>query len=138
MKIFRIMKIAIAIIFSFIFIFSCKPKSSQKETIVWDGNDFYKIEAIDIDSGWVYKIWLNDKVLINQTMIPAVNGRFTFETKENAEITATFVLQKIITEEGFPSVSFEDLDSLGVLSQAVIDYQKIDFSTKTGIRPKDY
>jgi hypothetical protein len=68
------------------------------------------------DIGWGYQVFEGSKMLVDQKHIPAVQGMVGFETKEKAEITAEFVLNKI--ENGIfpPTVSPEELDSLGVYS----------------------
>ncbi len=124
--------------FTLIFIFSaCKPdnnKSNGKNEILYNGV-VYSVESFEMDSGWGYKIYKDNDAFIKQEVIPAVNGYFVFDTKEKAQITGEFVLQKLISQPGLPSVSIEELDSLGVLSQEILDYQKIDFSTKKNILP---
>jgi Domain of unknown function (DUF4907) len=65
--------------------------------------------------GWGYQIFENDVLFINQPHIPAIQGNKGFSTKEKAEITAIFAVHKM--EQGFvpPTLSPEELDSLGVL-----------------------
>ena len=123
---------------SLLFLFACKSDDSQLDLTIENGDNFFKTEAFEVDSGWGYKILINDKVFIKQEIIPAVNGNFFFQTKEAAEIAGVFVMQKLAKNEGLPTVNFEELQNLGVLSDEVIEYQKIKFSTKTGIKPEDY
>ena len=123
------------ILFSFIFIYSCKSDNSQERLTIQKDDFLYKVEAFEIDTGWGYKIWIDDKIYIKQEAIPAVNGIFLFETKENAEITGIYVMEKLANGQNLPSVNFNELDSLGVLYNDVIEYQKIDFGTKTGLSP---
>ena len=65
--------------------------------------------------GWGYKILMNGEPYINQPHIPAVSGNKGFESEEKAAITADFAVLKI--KNGFmpPTLSIEELDSLGVL-----------------------
>lgn len=66
--------------------------------------------------GWGYKIFDNGTLFINQPHIPAIPGNKGFSSKEKAEITAKFAVLKM--EQGFvpPTISPEELDSLGVLN----------------------
>jgi hypothetical protein len=74
----------------------------------------YKV-IFDQNNGWGYQIFESDKMVINQTHIPAVPGVKGFSTEENAQITAEYLLKKI--KEGIfpPTITAQNLDSLGVL-----------------------
>mgnify|MGYP000190005185 CR=1 FL=1 len=98
-------------------------------------NISYRTEVFQIDTGWGYKIYKNGKLYIEQRLIPAVNGHFLFETYEDAFQTGVFVMNRMSEQKGLPSVSIEELDSLGVLYQEVKEFQEIDFSTKKGNIP---
>ena len=67
--------------------------------------------------GWGYQILNNGKPYINQPHIPAVSGAEGFNSEEDALKTADLVLYKL--ENGIvpPSVTIEELDSLGVLNK---------------------
>lgn len=76
----------------------------------------YSFESFETPGlGWGYKIFDNGTLFINQPHIPAIQGNKGFSTKEKAEITAQFAILKM--EQGFvpPTISPEELDSLGVL-----------------------
>ena len=74
----------------------------------------YKV-IFEENNGWGYQIFEEDKMVINQSHIPAVQGIQGFSSQKNAEITAEYILKKI--EEGNfpPTISVQTLDSLGVL-----------------------
>lgn len=77
----------------------------------------YSFEVFETSGlGWGYKIFDNGTLFINQPHIPAMQGNKGFSTKEKAEITASFAIDKM--EQGFvpPTISPEELDSLGVLN----------------------
>ena len=65
--------------------------------------------------GWGYRVMLNGELYINQPHIPAVQGKKGFSNPIFAKMTGDFVIQKIL--EGFspPTLTVEELDSLGVL-----------------------
>lgn len=67
------------------------------------------------DNGWGYDIYINDKKYIHQYYIPAVNGNRPFKTKEDAEKTAELVKTKIKKNILPPSVTINELDSIGVI-----------------------
>jgi hypothetical protein len=80
-------------------------------------NPAYSFELFETpDLGWGYKIFENGTLFINQPHIPAIPGNKGFSSKEKAEITAEFAILKM--EQGFvpPTISPEELDSLGVLN----------------------
>ena len=62
-----------------------------------------------------YQIIQNGKVIINQVNIPAIQGNMGFSSRAKAQKTGDFVIQKI--KKGFfpPSITPEEMDSLGVL-----------------------
>ncbi len=75
------------------------------------------------DGGWGYDILINGKPYIHQTIIPAVSGRFSFKTKEDARKTAAHIVTILLKNNGLPGTTFSELDSLGVLYPEVIEYQ---------------
>jgi hypothetical protein len=65
-------------------------------------------------SGWAYDIFVDGKRMIHQPHIPAVAGRHTFRTQEEAERVAALVSFKIRNNIMPPSVTTSELDSLRV------------------------
>jgi len=77
----------------------------------------FTAEAYKNDSlGWGYFISMDGKKTINQPHVPGVPGTKGFKTKEQALKTANFVIYKIEHNMLPPSVTPEELDSLGVLN----------------------
>ena len=74
----------------------------------------YKV-IFDQNNGWGYQIFEADKMVINQTHIPSVPGVQGFSTQENAQITAEYILKKIKQGIFPPTITPQNLDSLGVL-----------------------
>lgn len=72
-------------------------------------------QNIDSTLGWGYDIYVSNTQYIHQPHIPAINGNRGFNNKENAERTAEFAVQKIIRNILPPTISINELDSLGVL-----------------------
>lgn len=84
----------------------------------------YKDAKIDIKvfenkeanlTGFGYDIYIHDAMYVHQPHIPAINGNRGFKTKEQATKAAEFVIHKIRNNIMPPSMSVEELDSLGVL-----------------------
>ncbi len=75
----------------------------------------YSIELLEGENGWGYNILLNGKAFIRQPNIPAIPGNQGFDSKEKAQKTADFVLNKIKNGIMPPSTSKEELENLGVL-----------------------
>lgn len=67
------------------------------------------------NSGWGYDILINGKTAIHQPIIPAVAGNKAFSSQEAAKKTADFALQKMKLTGSLPTLSIQELDSLGVL-----------------------
>ena len=72
------------------------------------------ISTFNTSEGWGYDIYNNGKLYIHQTSIPAVSGNRGFETEEAAKKAGDFVAYKIQNNIMPPTVSVEELDSLGV------------------------
>lgn len=66
-------------------------------------------------SDWGYQLLKDGQLMIDQKHIPAIQGNRGFATKELAEKTANYILEKIKKGEFPPTVSVEELDSLDVL-----------------------
>ncbi|MDX2001295.1 MAG: DUF4907 domain-containing protein [Chitinophagales bacterium] len=64
---------------------------------------------------WGYQIYKGEKLLINQTSIPGIQGNLGFQTKEQALKTALLVRDKLLQGQMPPTVIESELDSLGVL-----------------------
>lgn len=73
------------------------------------------LTTINEDQGFGYQILKDGKLMIDQKNIPAIQGTRGFSSKVDAEKTANFVLAKIKKGAFPPTISFEELDSLGVI-----------------------
>lgn len=120
-----------------IFIYSCKNEVKNNKLNNEKTFDTIRIETVKIENGWAYKILQNNKVIIYQDLIPAVNGYFVFQNEEDAYKTAELVISKMMKSKDFPSVTVKELDSLGVLYKEVLDYQKIEFYKNQVIYPDE-
>ncbi len=115
------MKNYLLLFFLIALISACNTKQDNEEK--FSDMDTVKTKVFRVDSGWGYDIYINSKIFIHQPLIPAVQGRFVFRTADDARKTAAFVVQKLLKNEGLPAVTVEELDSLGVLYDEVLEYQ---------------
>jgi len=103
---------------------SCNKKTEKKTQInKYDGARIW-YEVVEVDSGWGYKIYKEDKVFINQPFVPAVNGKHYFKNKKDATLTAQLVIDKMAKKTGLPSVTLQELDSIGVLDSSMLTTTK--------------
>lgn len=65
--------------------------------------------------GWGYDIYVDGTMYIHQPHIPAVPGNKGFKTEEDAQKTAGLVIYKLSIGISPPSITPDELDSLGVL-----------------------
>jgi hypothetical protein len=81
-----------------------------------DNSPEYTVITVELpESGWGYQILQDGKLAIDQKHIPAIQGYKSFSSKEKAEITANFIVGKMKRGIFPPTLSEEELDSLGVL-----------------------
>jgi hypothetical protein len=64
---------------------------------------------------WGYQILNNGNLYINQPHIPSIQGNNGFETEEKSITTANYIIYKLNNGLFPPTISKEELDSLGVL-----------------------
>jgi len=62
-----------------------------------------------------YDILLYKRPLVHQPNIPGLPGNDGFTTRERAQTVAEFVVKKIRNNEMPPTVTIEDLNTMGVL-----------------------
>lgn len=105
--------------------FSCENSESKKSSDVSNDREInsaktqeptYTLEVLEhLENGWGYQLFKDGKLMIDQKHIPAIQGERGFSSKENAEITGDYILRKIKNGNFPPTVSVQELDSLGVL-----------------------
>ena len=109
----------------FTFFLSCKNTSNSGNEINSDNIDTLTTRVFECEAGgWGYEIIINGKPHIHQEVIPAISGRFTFSTSEDAYKTAVYAIEIMLRDNtSFPTMSFKELDSLGVLDSNVVSFQ---------------
>jgi hypothetical protein len=88
---------------------SCTLKGKQRANC-----DTITFKTFKTESGWGYNIYIREKLYIHQPIIPAISGNKGFAKKKHAERTAKVVVEKIIKHIIPPTVTMNELDSLGV------------------------
>lgn len=94
-----------------------QSKKTAVETKEQRDLNAWSMKVIRVDeNGWGYQLFQGATLKINQRNIPAVSGLHYFSSERKAALAANFALQKI--EEGAfpPTVSPEELDSLGAIN----------------------
>ena len=94
--------------------YSCNYNKKEK-SIAKPSSDL-QIKIFAGGGGYGYDIFKNAVLYIHQSTIPAVQGNKTFKTHAQAQRAAEFVVYKITHNIIPPSVTPEELDSLGVLT----------------------
>lgn len=102
---------------------SCTQKITKAVTAAIV-NNATRIKIFDNDTtesttryaGFGYDIYMKDQLYIHQPGIPAISENKGFYTADAAQKTAEFVVFKIQNNILPPSVSIQELDSLGVLN----------------------
>lgn len=64
--------------------------------------------------GWGYDIYVDNKKMIHQPIIPAIPGNNAFRTETDAQKTGGLAVEKMKKNGSLPTLSVKELDSLGV------------------------
>ena len=76
----------------------------------------FAVEVIEVNENqFGYNILMNGQPYIHQPHMPAVGGNDGFSSKEKAEIAGNYIIHKLENNIMPPTVSVNELDSLGVL-----------------------
>jgi predicted signal transduction protein with EAL and GGDEF domain len=79
---------------------------------------FVQVRATQNAGGWGYEILTDGKVYIKQDFIPAIPGRHSFETKEQALLVGNKVLDKIEHKQ-MPVITFAELKQMNIIKDPV-------------------
>ena len=89
-------------------------KNAKIEVKALDNSKSKSADDIKV-GGYGYDIYIFDAMYVHQPNVPAINGNRGFKTKEQAKNAGDLVAYKIKNNIMPPSVSIQELDSLGVL-----------------------
>ena len=81
---------------------------------------FVQVQAIQTSAGWGYEILTDGKVYIKQVYIPAVQGKHSFRTKEEALLVGNKVLDKIEHKQ-MPVISLGELKEMHIIDDSAGD-----------------
>jgi hypothetical protein len=84
----------------------------RKPTNDCENKEDIEIKAFQIGQGWGFDILVNNKKYIHQTNIPAINGKKTFKTKEDAMKIAGLMKSKMCKNILPPSITLQEIDNL--------------------------
>lgn len=74
-------------------------------------NRAYSVNLFSTRGGWGYDILYNNKIIIHQPYMPAVNGQVPFADRTLAKRTGLLVVRKL-TGHRSPGISKEEIKSL--------------------------
>ncbi len=74
------------------------------------------VRAFETGEGWGYAVLVKGETLVHQPHIPAIPGRRGFESEEAALLVGRYVAMKISNGAHPPSVTVEEMESLGVFA----------------------
>jgi len=75
----------------------------------------YRLEVIQAEgSGYGYKIYERERLIIVQPFIPVVSGKRAFQSEQDARCIGNLVLERVKAGDDF-AISKVDLDNLGVV-----------------------
>lgn len=86
----------------------------QADSAAYSFQLFVVTDSLGAAHGMGYDIYNGTKRMIHQTSIPGVQGNNGFATREDAEVIAKLVVKKLDANQGFPTISIEELDSLHI------------------------
>jgi hypothetical protein len=111
------MKLLAYILLSFFLLAACRQGNTKIAPYAGEaGTTIPVIKIFGTDAtGYGYSIFIQDKEIIHQPHIPAIDSLHCFSSKEDAERVALLVRQKMINHQFPPAVSVEEIDSLGVI-----------------------
>lgn len=78
-----------------------------------DSSPDWSLKVYQGAQGWIYEIYNDTTLFILQKHIPAISGRITFKSEEDARACGNLAIQKLQYKR-FPTISRSELDSLGI------------------------
>lgn len=104
-------------------IFACQQnskviqnKENKKTKVEKTSQSEYTVIPVEYPgTGWGYQILQDGKLAIDQKHIPVIQGYRGFSSKEKAEKTGNFIVEKMKSGIFPPTLTEEELDSLEVL-----------------------
>lgn len=79
-----------------------------------EARTFEATDSTGKKTGWGYDLYVDGKRTIHQPIIPAVSGNSAFHSEADAKKTGDYAAQKFMRTGQFPSITLDELDSLGI------------------------
>ncbi|TLV04019.1 DUF4907 domain-containing protein [Dyadobacter luticola] len=79
-----------------------------------EGLSHFRVETFKGAAGWAYRIYEGDTIRIEQLYMPGIEGTSGFASEELARKTGDLVRQKLDRNIFPPTITPNELDSLGV------------------------
>jgi hypothetical protein len=95
---------------------ACQQKRVKQHTEITAGQDSLAVVPFQLEhGGWGYKINIGAKTHIYQDIIPTIQGRHIFQTKEDAEKVGDLMVKKMRqTGSGLPVISRQEMLDLKI------------------------
>ena len=106
MNMIKYIKFIIALLIIIILLFTV--------VIIRNSTSYYKLEIIQLETGWGYKISKDNKPFIYQEYIPAIEGNLRFPDENSAMKTGLLVFNKLKNHE-CPFITKKELISLEII-----------------------
>jgi len=104
------------------FIMIVKMNRSSGEITMDDNDDdssgverTIETTVFQVEAGWGYDVYVDGKRFIHQPYIPVIQGNKPFDNEIDAKKVAELVAGKIQMNSIPPTVSYQELDSLGII-----------------------
>jgi len=79
---------------------------------------FVQVRAFQTTGGWGYEILTDGKPYIKQDFIPAIQGKHSFQTKEQAVMVGNKVVEKIEHKQ-VPVITIDELKEMKIIEDSI-------------------
>lgn len=93
---------------------SCNSDTAES-TVIAANQPAIASQTFKTADGWGYSVYVNNKLFIKQTSIPAIEGNRSFAKEEDAAKVATLVVNKLKQHEK-PTIQVAELKQCGVIA----------------------
>ena len=91
-----------------------KTNRDEKAEVINVKKSPYEVKTIQNSLGWGYEVWKDGALIINLTHIPAIQGLRAFASQEQAQKAADIIKNKLDQGVFPPTISIDELRSIGV------------------------
>jgi hypothetical protein len=96
--------------------YSCQTNSANDTATPPPMQENITAQTFKTETGWGYAIFINDKIFIKQSFIPAIAGNKGFANEADANKVAVIVVTKLKKHEK-PIVRLNELIALGIAGE---------------------